>query len=112
VDASDGTLSATLGAGSRIQLTKGTANDGFLIFDDGTETNLQSFRLEVHDGRFDKVTFGGGSTLSVNLRSGNVGLGAKGFWAVGSGKLVATIQGEWDSSKKPDVSMDISILVA
>lgn len=107
IDAATGTLTGAIGAGSRVGLSTGTANDSQLIFDAGTEIAIQKLRLFISDKRSTAVRFGGGSTLKVNVRGGRLGMGDQGFVALASGRLEGNLSGDWDSADRPDATLQL-----
>jgi hypothetical protein len=99
IDATFGTLSASLGGGSRINLSTGpVGTTSTMVFDDGSQVSLIGYRLKLGASAV-RVEVSGGSSLNVQVHSGRLALKGNDFLGFESGKMNANFNGTWDSQE-------------
>jgi hypothetical protein len=98
IDCSSGSLTAAIGAGSRINFTKNVKNPSYVVFADNSNLNLNGFSFNIQDKKFTDINISGGSNLSVSVRDAQIGIGEQSFISFGSGQITANLQGDYNSS--------------
>jgi hypothetical protein len=106
-----GHLTATVGLGSSVNLSTGTANPSNLVFANGSQVDLTGFSIGIDDSQRTDVTIGGGSTMAIQVASGRLGIGSDGFLSLSSGSVAGELDGEWDSSAHDGPRSDLKITV-
>lgn len=105
-----GGMSASVGRGSAIALSLGTANPSTLVLDDGSAVELYGLRYEIDDRRNTRLEVGNGSKIALNLFGGRLAFGPNSYVSLQSGQLNAKFSGVWESGSRPDVSGIIETL--
>lgn len=104
-----GDLTANIGLGSSIALARESANQGSLIFADGSSVSLNSFSININDQRSTRVQIDNG-LINFVLNDGRLPLQDRSFLQLQSGRVTATVAGKWESGKKPVVTAQFSNL--
>jgi hypothetical protein len=111
INADLGTLEFDAGTGSRIGLTRGHQNNSHLNLENGSRLTLHGFQLGVDDRRSTRVRIGAGSNIALQIRGGQLGIGQRGFLALGTGSLNGSLDGSWDSvDPSPDTQLGVRLL--
>jgi hypothetical protein len=111
IDGTFGTLSGSLGLGSRLALSPNNASNlSSLTFDDGSKVTLGTFRLNVTDQRTE-ISVGSSSSALFRLIDGRLSLGANNFVLIRDGILLIDItRAGWASNAAPTLLGTIGLL--
>lgn len=110
IDGSTGSLTAGVGAGSKINLTTGVANPSYIVVNNNSSINLAGFSLDIQDKKLTNIQVASGSTITLNIADAQLGIGQQSFIDLGNGQLNANLDGTWSSGSAPDITLQITHL--